>query len=33
MVDSLNPSTATLALALASKDTIEPEPGRRPAAA
>lgn len=33
MVDSLNPSAATLALALASKDTIEPELARRPAAA
>jgi regulator of protease activity HflC (stomatin/prohibitin superfamily) len=32
MVDSLNPSTATLALALASKDTIDPELARRPAA-
>jgi regulator of protease activity HflC (stomatin/prohibitin superfamily) len=33
MVDSLNPSTATLALALASKDTTGPELARRPAAA
>lgn len=33
MVDSLNPSAATLALALASKDTVEPERARLPAAA
>jgi len=33
MVDSLNPSAATLALALASKGTIEPAPARLPAAA
>ena len=33
MVDSLNPSAATLALALASKGPLEPEPLRRPVAA
>src|ERR1700677_4310540 len=33
MVDSLNPSAATLAFALAGKDTIEPAPGQRQAAA
>jgi hypothetical protein len=33
MVDSLNPSAATLALALASKDTVEPERARLPAGA
>lgn len=33
MVDSLNPSTATLALALASKDTIEPDLSQRQVAA
>ncbi len=33
MVDSLNPSATTLALALASKDVLEPEPARRQAAA
>jgi regulator of protease activity HflC (stomatin/prohibitin superfamily) len=33
MVDSLNPSTATLAFALASKETMEGGPARRPAAA
>jgi regulator of protease activity HflC (stomatin/prohibitin superfamily) len=33
MVDSLNPSATTLALALASKDVLKPEPARLPAAA
>jgi len=33
MVDSLNPSSATLALALASKGPLEPEPLRLPVAA
>jgi regulator of protease activity HflC (stomatin/prohibitin superfamily) len=33
MVDSLNPSASTLALAFASKDVLKPEPARRPAAA
>jgi regulator of protease activity HflC (stomatin/prohibitin superfamily) len=33
MVDSLNPSAATLAFALAGKDFIEPAPARLPAAA
>jgi regulator of protease activity HflC (stomatin/prohibitin superfamily) len=33
MVDSLNPSAATLALALANKDMIDPAPARLPAAA
>ncbi len=33
MVDSLNPSTATLALALAGKDALDPKLARRPAAA
>src|ERR1700678_4278907 len=33
MVDSMNPSAATLAFALAGKDTIEPAPGQRQAAA
>jgi regulator of protease activity HflC (stomatin/prohibitin superfamily) len=33
MVDSLNPSTATLALAVASKDTVASGSTRRPAAA
>jgi hypothetical protein len=33
MVDSLNPSAATLAFALAGKDTIERAPVQRQAAA
>lgn len=33
MVDSLNPSATTLALALAGKEVLKPEPARLPAAA
>jgi hypothetical protein len=33
MVDSLNPSATTVALAFAGKGALEPEPARRPIAA
>jgi len=33
MVDSLNPSATTLALAFAGKEVLKPEPARLPAAA